>query len=86
MMKRIGIGDRFPAIVLMTDGMSNAGSLQDLKNAIAETGLNRVPIMAITFGDASTKQLQEIADLTGGRVFDGTTDLISAFRKARGNN
>jgi len=27
-----------------------------------------------------------LADLTHGRVFNGTKDLLSAFRQAKGNN
>jgi Ca-activated chloride channel family protein len=70
----------------MTDGQSNSGSLDDVKRAIATTGLNDVPVYAVTFGDASVKQLNEIANLTNGRVYDGTKDLVTAFRQARGNN
>jgi Ca-activated chloride channel family protein len=81
-----GIGDRFPAIILMTDGRSNEGSIQQVKDAIAKTGLDNVPIYGITFGDADKSQLDALAELTGGRVFDGTKDLISAFRAAKGNN
>jgi Ca-activated chloride channel family protein len=85
-MKAKGIGDRLPAIILMTDGQSNSGSIGDVKSAIATTGLENVPVYGITFGNADVKQLQNIADLTGGRIFDGTKDLLSAFRKAKGNN
>jgi Ca-activated chloride channel family protein len=85
-MKQKGIGERFPAVILMTDGQSNHGSLDDVKNAIARTGLENVPVYAITFGDADPAQLQTLVDLTHGRVFDGKSDLISAFRRAKGNN
>lgn len=84
-MKNKGIGGRLPAIILMTDGRS-AGSILDVKQAIAETGLNNVPIYSITFGSADTTQLDSLAELTGGRVFDGTKDLVAAFRRAKGNN
>ena len=57
-----------------------------MQAAVAETGLDDVPVFGITFGQADTSQLNQIADLTGGRVFDGTKDLVSAFRKAKGNN
>lgn len=85
-MKDIGVGDRFPAIILMTDGKANKGSIFDVKNAIGNTGLTNVPVYGITFGDADRAQLDELANLTHGRVFDGTKDLISAFRAAKGNN
>jgi Ca-activated chloride channel family protein len=85
-LKRRGVTDRLPSIILMTDGRSNEGSIDDVKAAIRETGLDSVPVFAITFGDADKSQLQKLADLTHGNVFDGTKDLISAFRRARGNN
>jgi Ca-activated chloride channel family protein len=85
-MKTQGLGDRLPAIILMTDGKSNTGcGIDCVKRAINETGL-KIPIHGITFGDADTGQLKALADLTGGSVFDGTKDLLAAFRKAKGNN
>ena len=81
-----GVENRLPAVILMTDGMSQSGSIEDIRTTIAETGLKNVPIYAITFGDADPSQLSALTDLTGGRVFDGTKDLISAFRRAKGNN
>jgi Ca-activated chloride channel family protein len=86
LMQAQGIGDRLPAIILMTDGASNRGSIDDVKRAVAESGLYNVPIYGITFGEASTAQLNELADLTAGRVFDGTKDLVGAFRTAKGQN
>lgn len=85
-MKAQGIVEHFPAIILMTDGQSNRGSIDEIQNAIAGTGLNNVPVYAITFGDASVDQLNRVTELTGGRVYDGTKDLVTAFRKAKGNN
>ncbi len=53
-----GIGDRFPAIILMTDGMSNTGiGIEEITAAQAKTGLDRVPVFGITFGSADTSQL-----------------------------
>ncbi len=85
-MRAKGIGNRLPAIILMTDGQSNRSDIREVKNAIAATGLENVPVFGITFGDAKSDQLQELANLTGGQVFDGTKDLLTAFRKAKGNN
>ena len=31
-------------------------------------------------------QLNEIASLTNGKVFDGKSDLVTAFKKVRGYN
>jgi len=85
-MKGTGIDNRFPAVILMTDGMSNVGSLDELTSAVRETGLSDVPVYAITFGEASFDQLNTIAAQTGAKVFDGKTDLVGAFRQAKGNN
>lgn len=46
----------------------------------------RVPIFGITFGDADKTQLDTLAKQTSARVFDGGSDLATAFRTARGYN
>jgi len=75
-----------PAIILMTDGQSNTGkTFADLQAIWNATGRD-IPIFAILFGDASQTQLRQITDLTRGNIFDGRTDMISAFRKAKGYN
>ena len=51
-MKRKEIGDRLPAVILMTDGQSNEGNIEQIKSAISSTGLENVPVYGITFGDA----------------------------------
>jgi Ca-activated chloride channel family protein len=38
------------------------------------------------FGDAKQEQLDGLAELTRARVFDGKTDLVTAFRNAKGYN
>jgi Ca-activated chloride channel family protein len=79
-------GRYIPAVILMTDGQSNTGkTFTDLQSAWQANGLD-VPVFAITFGDASEKQLKEITGLTRGDIFDGKKDLITAFRKAKGYN
>lgn len=72
-------------IVIMTDGEGNGGS----KNNMLEkyNKLNKdVPIYSILFGDASKEQMEEIASLTGGKVFDGKNNLKYAFKLVRGYN
>ena len=81
-----GTENAFPAIILLTDGKSNRGSLEDVRSALAATGLEDVPVYGITFGEADVNQLDAIAELTAGRVFDGSKDLVGAFRKAKGQN
>lgn len=75
-----------PAVILMTDGQSNTGrSFTDLKRAWQQAGKD-IPVFSITFGDASDAQLNKISDLTNAAVFDGRTDLVAAFKKAKGYN
>ncbi|WP_188932639.1 VWA domain-containing protein [Puia dinghuensis] len=75
-----------PAIILMTDGESNTGkTYPDLSKAWTANGLD-IPVFAITFGDASDDQLNQIVGLTRASLFDGKKDLITAFRKAKGYN
>lgn len=39
----------------------------------------------VLFGDADEAAMQEIADITGGRMFDGTQDSLSLiFKQIRG--
>ena len=79
-------GKYIPAVILMTDGESNTGKqFTDLQTAWTASGLD-IPIFAITFGDASDTQLKQITSLTRGYLFDGKTDLVTAFRKAKGYN
>ena len=67
-------------VILMTDGKSNVGEYDSLKKAYK--GLD-IPIYSITFGNADDYQLQAIADLTNGKVFDGKTGLKEAFKEVR---
>ncbi len=80
-----GVGNRFPAIILMTDGRSNNGTFESFRDLYMQ-GERDIPVFAITFGDADTSQLHDITEITYGRIFDGTSDLVAAFRKAKGYN
>lgn len=73
-----------PAIILMTDGQSD-GSLPNFVNAWNQMNQD-IPVFSIMFGDAQAGQLEELADHTRGRVFDGRSDLVKAFRTAKGYN
>jgi Ca-activated chloride channel family protein len=75
-----------PAIILMTDGQSNQGDFDDLDRRLGWESPGVIPIYGILFGDASEEQLNQIAEATSGRVFDGQSDLIGAMRDARANN
>ena len=45
-----------------------------------------VPVFSIMFGDADPEQLEQLAEATNARVFDGREELIDAFRKVKGYN
>lgn len=77
--------NQFPAIIAMTDGVSERTGEQQVRQFYA-TGDFDVPIYSITFGNADETQLESLAELSAGDVYDGTEDLIDAFRRARGNN
>ena len=73
------------SVVLMTDGASNYNRLDELTRLYKQTGRD-IPIFSIMFGDAEEEQLQDIADLTNAKIFDGKTNLLEAFKQVRGYN
>ncbi|MGI5242840.1 VWA domain-containing protein [Dactylosporangium sp. CA-139066] len=76
--------DRFTSIVLLTDGELTAGAkLPDFQARLAQ--LPKVPVFTILFGEGNVAEMQQIADLTGGRSFDARTgSLPAAFKEIRG--
>jgi Ca-activated chloride channel homolog len=80
--------NRFYSIVLMTDGENNTGRdgnqfLQDYRNFSAST--QAVKTFTVLFGEASPQQLQDIANVTGGSLFDSrTAPLSQVFKEIRG--
>jgi Ca-activated chloride channel family protein len=80
--------DTFTSIVLMTDGENTAGAgpdeFEDFHDGL--TGAQRdVPVFPILFGDSDRSELEHIADLTGGRLFDAQKgSLDGAFEEIRG--
>lgn len=73
------------SIVLMTDGEGNVGSYSELAQTYRNVK-HQIPIYSIMFGSARETQLEKIAKLTNGKVFDGKTDLVKAFKEVRGYN
>ena len=73
------------SVILMTDGEGNVGSFNTLKNEYKKNN-KEIPIYSITFGDADVEQLDLMANLSNGKVFDGKTDLVKAFKTVRGYN
>ncbi len=84
-LEQVRTDECLPSVILMTDGRDNTSSLTALQNYL-DTTENDIPIFVITFGDADDSQVEPIADYTFARVFDGRSDLISAFRNAKGYN
>ena len=67
-----------PVIILMTDGRSSGSK------SYLSSGVNlSIPVYSITFGDADDRQLEEIAELTNAKVFDGKAGLTEAFTEVR---
>lgn len=74
-----------PAVILMTDGASAVESRSGFEEFYSTSG-GDIPVFSIMFGSAERSQLDGIAQLTNARVFDGRTDLVSAFRSVKGYN
>ena len=73
------------SIILMTDGHGNVGTFDNFKRKY--DAINKdIPIYGIMFGSADDDQLLEISKYTGGKVFDGRTNLLEAFKEVRGYN
>ena len=79
------IEDFTPAIILMTDGESGDINRENFIRQYQALDAD-IPVFSIMFGDADSTQLNELAELTNARVFDGREDLISAFRSVKGYN
>ncbi len=84
MAQKRGGGEFLPAIIIMTDGRTE-GSAGQFESEWRKSG-GDIPVFGVTFGDADVSQLDAMAKLTGGRVFDGGKDLTGAFRATRGYN
>lgn len=74
-----------PSVIVMTDGRDGGSEYGSLQTTYNQTE-GDIPIFGITFGDADRSQLEPLTRLTGSRIFDGTEDLIAAFRSAKGYN
>lgn len=83
-LSRYDLSQYTAAIILMTDGRSD-NDAKWFRQQYEDAGLD-VPIFSITFGSADPEQLQNLAEGTNARVFDGTEDLVNAFRTVKGYN
>ncbi|NUR40516.1 MAG: VWA domain-containing protein [Streptomyces sp.] len=83
-----GERDMFTSIVLMTDGENTTGStaaeFEGFYRALSPAQ-RRIPVFPILFGDSDRSELEHLADLTGGRLFDAQKgSLDGAFEEIRG--
>lgn len=72
-------------IILMTDGNSVSANYTELTNYYINNNLD-IPVYSIMFGNAVREQLDKLANLTNAKVFDGKTNLKSAFKEVRSYN
>jgi Ca-activated chloride channel family protein len=73
------------SVVLMTDGQGNVGTFKGLEAEYKKIN-KQIPVYSIMFGEAMESQLKEISNMSNGKVFDGKTDLVKAFKEVRGYN
>jgi len=79
---------RYYTVVLMTDGENNHGishsEFDDWYRANGET-MRGIPVFPILFGEGNAEELKQLADLTGGRLFDSrSVALATVFKEIRG--
>jgi Ca-activated chloride channel family protein len=80
--------DRYYSIVLMTDGQNNRGrdasGFVDFYRSLPEPA-RQIRAFPVLFGEASPAELEQIASVTGGKVFDArSTSLSEIFKEIRG--
>jgi Ca-activated chloride channel family protein len=78
----------YTSVVLMTDGENNEGiSANDFLNYLdsLSPSVRSTRVFAVLFGEGSSTELEQIADATGGQVFDArNTPLSEVFKDIRG--
>jgi Ca-activated chloride channel family protein len=79
--------DRYYSIVLMTDGENNSGispgNFADYYQALP-TEIRATRIFPVLFGSANQGEMDKLANLSAGRLFDGKKSLAEAFKSIRG--
>ena len=79
--------DRAYSIVLMSDGEANAGmgaeQFEAEFQALPEP-VRQAKTYTVLFGESSDAAMEHLAQLTGGKVFDGRSSLGAAFKAIRG--
>jgi Ca-activated chloride channel family protein len=76
----------FVSVVLMTDGENNSGEDSGTFLAhVQQLQHHDIPAFPILFGEGDMQQLQEIASVTGGKLFNSQqASLASTFQEIRG--
>lgn len=86
--RRAQDASRYHSLVLLTDGQNNDGiDLGQFEAWYAQLpdAQKGIRIFAVQFGDARADQLEALARLTGGRVFNATkAPLAQVFKEIRG--
>lgn len=78
--------DYTTAIVVMTDGQSETFNRDGFEDDYRRRGGN-IPIFPIMFGDADPSQLDDLAELSDAKTFDGRDgNLADVFRQVKGYN
>lgn len=72
-------------VVLLTDGRSSESNMTAFYRNYDKL-TEKFPIYSIMMGDADATQLDALAEYSNGKVFNGKTDLIRAFKTLRGYN
>ncbi|HEX9375151.1 MAG TPA: VWA domain-containing protein [Actinomycetota bacterium] len=79
---------RFTSICLMTDGENNSGiSFGEFLNDYHSLGppARQIKTFPVLFGEADPGELHDVADETGGEVFDSRSESLSkVFKEIRG--
>ena len=80
--------NRFISVVLLTDGENRQGTkFREFREELVgmQQAGETVRTFPIVFGEASSRELEEVAQLTGGRAFEGrNTNLAAVFKEIRG--
>ena len=78
---------RTPTVVLLSDGQATAEPFYD--QFVADYGQHPewsgIPVFVILYGEANRGEMEQLAQLTGGKVFDAQNgDLAETFKEIRG--
>lgn len=80
--------DRITSIVLMSDGESNGGATIagfQAWYARQPAAVRQIPVFTVLFGESRVSEMNEVATLTHGKVFDARLQsLSSVFSEIRG--